>query len=135
MGVEEFQQSLDGHVCVCWMAEGAFEAEGVLRATSLALTAPVAGLFEVVDDALRGALGDVQAAAMSRRRAAGSRAMTISTRSTVTLHLTAPFAAATSAVTLVITCVVGGGNLHHGQARLGDVCVKDGFHARHDAIA
>ena len=40
------------------MAEGAVRAEDVAGAPSLAFAAYVAGLFEVGDDALRGALGD-----------------------------------------------------------------------------
>lgn len=56
---EEFEQFPDRHVCFCWVAEGAVLAEGVARAASIALAVQVAGLFEVGDDALGGAFGDV----------------------------------------------------------------------------
>ncbi|MER7569061.1 hypothetical protein ABTZ93_39980 [Streptomyces sp. NPDC097941] len=57
---EEFQQFLDGHVCLCWMAKRASPAEDVARASAVAfVSAQVAVMFEVGDDALHGAFGDV----------------------------------------------------------------------------
>ncbi|MEU5092936.1 hypothetical protein [Streptomyces sp. NPDC021356] len=41
------------------MAEGAIQVEGVPRAPSVPLAAEIAALFEIHDDALNGALGDV----------------------------------------------------------------------------
>ncbi|NUQ95742.1 MAG: hypothetical protein HOY79_04025 [Streptomyces sp.] len=56
---EEFQQFLDGHLCLCWMAKRAGPAEDVARASAVAFAVQVAVMFEVGDDALRGAFGDV----------------------------------------------------------------------------
>lgn len=56
---EQLQQGPDGHVGLRRMTQPPVQMEGVARAPSVSLPAEVTGLFEVADDALGGAFGDV----------------------------------------------------------------------------
>jgi hypothetical protein len=58
-GRQEGEEFLDGQVGFCWGAQGAVQVEGVVRAAAVPPAGEVVGFFEVADDAVGGAFGDV----------------------------------------------------------------------------